>query len=263
MTKVYLNEMRWPEVRNLPKDDTIIIIPVGSNEQHGMHMPLGTDLFTALNWAERAAERTKSLVAPVLYAGLSEHHMSFQGTITLKPETFSQVLFETCDSLSKHGFKKILIVNSHGGNDLACKATAERASRELKISVTLFGVSDVISIVTKMSPKIAERHDFHAGVEETAWMLALRPETVDMTYAKKPTITLPGKLQTLIPKWQANQAFEKLIRLGMLDFSISDTGSIVFDGDPLEAKEEVEGARKRLAAIVDAIVFLIEEWKKV
>ena len=91
----------------------------------------------------------------------------------------------------------------------------------------------------------------------------IKSKTVDMTYAKKPTITLLGKLQTLIPKWHTNQAFEKLIRLRMLDFSISDTGSIVFNGDPFEAKEEVEGARKRLAAIVDAIVFLIEEWKKV
>ena len=264
LAKVFLNEMRWPEVKNVVKENTVVIIPVGSLEQHGMHLPLGTDTFTSMDWAKKAAERTHSIVAPVISVGLSEHHMGFPGTITLKPDTFSQVLFEACSSLSKHGFKKILIVNSHGGNDLACKATAEKASRELGVGVAVFGVSDIIAIVTKLSPKIGERHDFHAGVEETGWMLSLKPKLVDMRFAKKPKITLPKKLQNLAAESKGDPAYEQLLKLEMLDFaSVSDTGSIVFEGDPREAENDIQGATKRLKSIVDAIVHFIDEWKKI
>src|SRR4030042_2788041 len=113
-----LPEMSWTDVRAYLKTCDMVIIPLGSTEQHGPHLPLGTDYYEALEISKKISERTGVAVAPVLWAGYSEYHSGFPGTLSLEPETMEQVLFETAKMLMKYGFKRFLFFNYHGGNNI-------------------------------------------------------------------------------------------------------------------------------------------------
>src|SRR5438552_984977 len=114
--KNYLPHMTWPEVRELLTRTDIAIIPVPSLEQHGLHAPIGTDFYSGVERAKLIALRTDVLVAPILFVGQSPYHMDLPGTVTLSAATMQQVYFEAAQSLIRHGFRRILLLNSHAGN---------------------------------------------------------------------------------------------------------------------------------------------------
>ena len=91
-------------------------MPFGSTEQHGRHMPLGTDavLGDEIGWA--LADRLDAFMAPTVRFGCSEHHLSFPGTISLSDETFQRIVTDVVASLSRHGFRRIVLLPTHGGN---------------------------------------------------------------------------------------------------------------------------------------------------
>lgn len=99
MEKLYLYEWTWAEVRNYLKKDSVIILPFGSTEQHGLHLPLGNDALVAIRLAEDAARLSKTVVAPPCWYGWSPHHMAYPGTISITPETLTRVLYEVLRSL--------------------------------------------------------------------------------------------------------------------------------------------------------------------
>ena len=111
-------ELTSPEVAALDRDETVFILPLGSVEQHGNHMPVGTDTLLAHSVSLAAAERSvgETAVLPPPWYGFSAHHMRFPGSITLKAETLMAVAEDIVGSLVAHGFRRILIVNGHGGN---------------------------------------------------------------------------------------------------------------------------------------------------
>ncbi len=114
--------MTWPEVAaRIEAGVDAVLIPIGTTEQHGHHMPLDTDCFIARSLAARAAELgaeqgVSILVAPTLNVTLSWYHMQFPGSMRLSTTTFLQVFREVCDSLVHHGFQNLVAVNGHGGN---------------------------------------------------------------------------------------------------------------------------------------------------
>jgi creatinine amidohydrolase len=113
--------MTWKEVADIAEDTAAVLVPVGSIEQHGYHIPLDCDIYTSTYICEKVAERAHKedvtvLVAPPINFGVSWYHMNFPGTISVTPETFIDVLMQICKSLSRHGFRRKVIVNSHGGN---------------------------------------------------------------------------------------------------------------------------------------------------
>jgi creatinine amidohydrolase len=111
-------ELTSPEVAALDRDATVLVLPLGSVEQHGYHMPLGTDTLLAHSVSLHAAERSagKVLVLPPPWYGFSAHHMAFAGSITLRAETLMAMVEDVVASLVCHGFRRILVVNGHGGN---------------------------------------------------------------------------------------------------------------------------------------------------
>src|SRR5437867_4451694 len=117
-----MEDMTWVELKDRVAGCKIVIIPVGSTEQHGMHLPVKTDVFIADQIARYAAEKVseeegvKVTVAPAIPFGTSAEHWKFPATISLKPETQLQLLKEICFSLVRSGFDKIVILNGHGGN---------------------------------------------------------------------------------------------------------------------------------------------------
>ena len=112
----YLGKMTRPEVEKYLKENNIALFPVGSTEQHGKHLPFDNDAFSAFEIAKKVAENTGVVYTPVMPFGYSKHHMNFPGSITLETQTLVKVYKEVCKSLLHHGFKKIVIMNGHGGN---------------------------------------------------------------------------------------------------------------------------------------------------
>ena len=182
MNKVWLHEMTWEEVKEaIKKSNGIVLIPIGSTEQHGRHLPLGTDTFVAIALAEEAAKKTGVVVAPPIFYGWSPHHMVLPGTITIRPEVLIELLYDIIKSLKEHGFNKFIVINGHRIVNIPwIQIAAERAQRELKVKVVIFDPA-------YMSKEIADKLGFgpigHGEEIETSHMLYIRPELVYMNKA--------------------------------------------------------------------------------
>jgi creatinine amidohydrolase len=122
MTEHFVERMTWEEVQaRLDGGVDAVLVPIGTTEQHGPHMPLDTDCVIARSLSERTAclaheQGLSVLVAPTLNITLSWYHMQFPGSMRLQTTTFLQVFQEVCDSLVHHGFRNLVAVNGHGGN---------------------------------------------------------------------------------------------------------------------------------------------------
>lgn len=186
------DSVRWGVCRTTEFDtdaaDTIVILPVGSTEQHGPHLPVEVDTRLVTEIAERTAGIVRAsrpvLVIPTLWVSLAEHHMSFAGTLTLDLDTIRAVLRCLVRSLSRRGFRRVLILNGHGGNMSALPLITDELSRELDVSLacaTYWVVAaEAFGRILEGQPNLR-----HACEAETAMMLALAPELVDMDAARK------------------------------------------------------------------------------
>lgn len=135
--KILLHEMSWIEAKEYFTRNNVAILPVGSNEQHGPHNPLGTDHLIAKAIAEETAKQADVVCLQVIPFGVSSHHKQFWGTIFISPKAFKNYVKEVCLSLNYYGVKKIVIVNGHGGNRCALLEMA-RELREEGIFVSVF-----------------------------------------------------------------------------------------------------------------------------
>jgi creatinine amidohydrolase len=197
---IFYSDYSWRELKELATLDTIVILPVGSTEQHGPALPICTDDYMAVKWAEDAAKLVLSkrsiniLVMPGIHYGYAKHHMAFPGTITLGFETLKQIVLEVGDSLLTHGFKKFIILNVHGGNRNSVRAAATdlamkyaRRDPPVRIRVVEDCDGDINPLVLDRASllpftKEASRNGMvHSGALETAKMLYLRPELCDLT----------------------------------------------------------------------------------
>lgn len=181
--KVWLQEMRWQEIQeSSDRGGDLALIPAGSVEQHGLHLPLGTDSMVAIRLAEDAARRTEAVVTPPLWFGWSPHHLALPGTVSIRPQVLIEVLFDVLSSLATHGFKRFVIINGHRIANLPwIQISAEKAQRELGVKVALFDPA-------YMSKEIADSMGFgevgHADEIETSHMLHIMPQLVLMEKAK-------------------------------------------------------------------------------
>ncbi len=122
----------WPAVERYLERSSGVVVPVGSTEQHGPTGLLGTDAICAEVVARGVGEAAGALVAPTLWLGMSEHHMAFPGTITLRPSTLLLVVRDLALSLARHGFRRLFFVNGHGGNGPALQAGIFEAHAEAR-----------------------------------------------------------------------------------------------------------------------------------
>ncbi|MFD5425418.1 creatininase family protein [Streptomyces sp. NPDC127084] len=179
MRENHWNHLTASELRDLARRDTIVLLPVGSTEQHGDHLPTGIDDFLAAEVCRRAAAAASVpvVVAPSVWCGLAEHHMPFGGTLTLSLPTLHALLRDVCRSILRAGFRHILIVNGHGGNVTALNALVNELTVELDapIAVTSYFTAgrEVIAGVLE-----TQRHLMHACEGETSMALAACPDLV-------------------------------------------------------------------------------------
>jgi creatinine amidohydrolase len=179
--EVEWRKLRADELRARARADAMVIVPVGSIEQHGPHLPVEVDSMlgetVALRTARLIAEKEPALVLPMLWTGLSEHHMTFGGTITLDLPTFYQVIRCICESIVRHGFRRIVLLNGHGGNDNALRCCADELTPKLGVPIVQFtywyAAADSIAKILETQKAL-----LHACEAETSMMMALRPDLV-------------------------------------------------------------------------------------
>lgn len=174
-------KLRADELRERARQDAMVILPVGSLEQHGPHLPVEVDSVLGEETARRTAEiiaRTEAvLVLPMLWTGVSEHHMTFGGTISLDLEAFYETIRCICQSLVRHGFRRIVLWNGHGGNDNALRVCADELTPRLGVPIIQFtywyAAAEAIAAILETQDAL-----LHACEAETSMMMALRPELV-------------------------------------------------------------------------------------
>lgn len=239
-----------PEIEEYLERNDIVLFPVGSTEQHGRHMAIDNDTFTSFEIAKRVAERTGVLVAPPMPFGYSVHHMNFKGTLTLTFQTLVDVYREVCESLIRHGFGKVVILNGHGGNT----SPINEALREIR-SETGKKVYNIMVFPTETgfaseSLKVLEQEGGgHACEMETSIGLYLG-QRIKMGEAEK---WRPPEGQTEFDRKYARKVetarnFDERTPMGSL-------------GDPTIATKEKGEAMVR--ALVEEISEFIEDLKKV
>jgi len=184
MTELLWKNLRAPELRALAALDAIVVVPVGSMEQHGPHLPVQVDALIATEIAVRAARLVQAdepvVVAPTVWCGLAEHHMDFGGTITLSFDTFRALLGDICRSLVRHGFRRIALHNGHGGNIDALNVIVGDLARELDVPVATACYPLLADAAARYKEILEKQSNVrHAGEAETSMLLALKPELVD------------------------------------------------------------------------------------
>jgi len=181
--------LRRTEFASLAEQAAVTVIPVGSIEQHGEHLPINTDASNCHSIATRAAESIDSfpvLVLPVVWPGYSPHHMVHPGTITLSFDTFVRVLTEVAVCVHAHGFRKILFLNGHGGNSAIISAMRPKLSAEHRIAVVAYTYWDLPGVAVAWRSICETDRGFvgHAAEIETSLQLYLQPGRVVMRDAR-------------------------------------------------------------------------------
>jgi creatinine amidohydrolase len=175
-------KLRADELRKQARQNAIVIIPVASLEQHGPHLPVEVDSMLGETIAVRTAVKVLArgesvLVLPVLWTGLSEHHMSFGGTVTLDNAGFTALIEGVVRSVVRHGFRRIVLLNAHGGNENALRTITDDLTPKLGVPVVQFTYWYAAAVAIA---KILETQGGlqHACEAETAMMMAISPDLV-------------------------------------------------------------------------------------
>ncbi|SDT27460.1 creatininase family protein [Microlunatus soli] len=179
MTVLHWNRATRAELTEvLP--EALVLLAVGATEQHGPHLPTGTDILLSEAVTESAAERavrrsTRQLViAPPLPVGASDHHRRFGGTLSLRPTTMITVLTDLIDSIVAAGGRRLMIINGHGGNIGVCHAAAGAAAAGGDVSIAVLDYWRLVEAVPDAPGPVPG----HAGWFETSLVLAVRPDLV-------------------------------------------------------------------------------------
>jgi creatinine amidohydrolase len=184
-SKILWQEMLRHELLAAAKRGAVVIVPIGSIEQHGPHLPLDVDVSVPYLLAVRAAVRCADLpvlVALPLSLGVAHYKMGEPGTISLRLETFLDVVRDVARSIWRNGFRRIVLLNGHGGNIHPVGAAAVSLSEEDVWTIPLTYWQMVPQELAAWSETDAGSIG-HAGEWETSLQLALRPQLVDMSRA--------------------------------------------------------------------------------
>lgn len=171
-----LSRATWTEVRDADPD--VALLPTGSTEQHGPHAALGTDAVIASRIAETVADETGALCLPAVRVGVSPEHRGFDGTLSLRPDTFRAVVRETLASAAAHGVEACVAVNGHGGNVPALEEVCADLTRDGTVFATAWTWWDAVDPEDVADGDVDTTALGHAGPLETAMLLHLAPELV-------------------------------------------------------------------------------------
>jgi creatinine amidohydrolase len=234
-----LEELGWPDVEEyLQRDDRLILV-VGSTEQHGRHLVFASDVWQPWEIAQRLSEGAGVLLAPPVNYGMSLHHLGFPGSLSLRPHTLSSIILDLLESAYEHGFRRILILNGHGGNTASIQVALAEALNELhglQVRLGNWWQEPEVKIVFEQA---FGQSPAHADAGETSVVMAIRPDVVRLERAAYS----PGAPH---PTFLTRQVFLEHFPHG------------VIGADPRRAFAEV--GERALAAAVQVYEQVLEAW---
>jgi creatinine amidohydrolase len=194
-TTYRLEDLTWQEFRGLvPRKIDTVMLPVGTVEAHGV-TPLGTDNLIPVTISERISGDLKAMVAPLVPYGITRTLLAYPGSLTVTSSTFENYLTEVLDSLAEKGFRKIVIMNGHGGQIDELRRAAQKIHQVRKIKIVVVHWWLLCSEVTK---EVFGQIGGHAGIDETACVLAANPSLVrKQEYNKKLAYTMQEGIQAV------------------------------------------------------------------
>ena len=181
-------EQKWTGIPD--QVDKVVILPLGSMEQHGRHLPLLTDTMICEEIVRRAelALGDAALFLPMVWAGVSEHHRAFPGTVSVTPQTYVSMLSDILESLIGSGFKRILLLNAHGGNatpgQMALYEVQMRHREESDLWLVFATWFSLAASQIAALSELDQKKVTHACELETSIVLRMRPELVDLDAAR-------------------------------------------------------------------------------
>jgi creatinine amidohydrolase len=238
-----LATMTWPEVRAaIDAGHDTVVAPFGATEQHGPHLPLGTDALFGDELGAAVAERLGACLAPTMPIGCSRHHLAFAGTLSMDEETFHRVVADVVQALARC-FRRIVLLPTHGGNfrplgDAVAKLPSLPGVDVIAFSDVMLLTEAALGVSAELGIS-AEEGGIHAGEWETSMLLSFRPDLVRMERATA------GYVGELMP------GLERFFAEGV--HAVSDIG--VF-GDPRRAS--AAAGRRYVDRLVDMMVERIE-----
>lgn len=252
--KVSFEEFAWPEIREAAAQNRVVVLPVGTVEQHGPHLPLVTDVLTATEISRLAVKKIpeQAVLMPSVYYSFNEHHMDFPGTIAVEGETIIRYITDIGLSLARHGFRKVLLVNGHGSNvpflDIAARQITIRSDAVCAMASWWNLIPS--SLVSELRESEYPGGMAHGCELETSVLLYLRPDLVEMEKAERDINFSPSKFFFWDLQKPSPIAFQEWFS------RYSKTGTV---GDPTKATREK--GEKFVTAVVDQMVALISEFR--
>ncbi len=238
----------WFEISEKINKIKAVILPVGSCEQHSLHLPLGMDSYSSYILSREIASKLSGdvLVLPPIWYGISPHHMHFKGTITLESSTLLSMVRDIARSLDKHGVRKLIIINGHGGNIPTLNLALREIKEKTKLKAILINPWELINDVIK---DVLESEIWgHACEFETSVALVIIPDKVRKDKITKPNIKTPKM------KYAALWSPIRVTTAWNTD-EFTDTGSI---GDPTKAS--VEKGEKLWQAMLERTLSVVKEF---
>jgi creatinine amidohydrolase len=243
-----LYTLSWPEVRDeIERGRDTIVVCFGAVEQHGHHLPLGTDSMLGDAVGRALADRLDAFLAPTVQVGCSRHHLAFPGTMSVEEETFGGVVKDIVSGWASQGFKRIILLPTHGGNFGPLGSALERLGELDGVEViAITDLSVLVNATLGLGAELgvpASEGGLHSGEWETSLMLAVRPDLVHMDRA---VAGYTGDLQSGIERF-----FEEGVH------ALTDTGVI---GDPKQAS--AQNGRRYFERLVELTAELVERDSK-
>jgi len=240
---MFVEEMNAAQIEKV-NGKTVAILVFGACENHGDHMPFGSDFIVPIELAKRISKRMENIIVfPAIPYGVSLHHAEFNMTMSLQPDTLVKVIENLLQSLTRNKISKILIINGHDGNiapiELAARTTKDKHPEVVITCIEAWWIS--VGEITKDLFEVWNGLG-HGGEAETSAMLAIRPDLVNMDYAPEEVIPkLPGNNVRIY--WKFNE--------------LTSTGST---GSPKRAT--IEKGEKALKSIEDVLVSFLNDMEK-
>lgn len=251
----------WLQKEHAP----VIIVGIGSIEQHGPHLPLGMDSLYAQNIIHEVAKRTNSVCIQPCWPGYSPHHMGFKGTVTLSEDTLLAVLIDVVDSLSEHGIKRFLLVNAHGGNRNIVSLAVQLSKRYSNVMVASPTGPNNTDLAKKIKERRGRHWDVHSGPTETSYAMLLFPEFIEMWRLDgwAPSLQMDKKLMAFLDPNREDYELIDQIRAACTEPDTDDftSSGIYGTNDPRTA--DVEEAKLRFDERVQFLVDYINIWKTI
>lgn len=246
--EVVIERMTWPDVEAaLAAGARTVVIPVGATEQHGHHLPEGSDAFMGEAVGERVALALgDALVAPVIRPGCSDHHMEFPGTLSITPELLMALLDAYVSSLARHGFARFVVFSTHGGNfAVLARWAAERSDPRVICIPDRTGHVRPEFAFAVASGTEAPGQLHHSDAYETSQILALQPQLVHMDRAQRGYV---GKLTMAELEQRGTRAVSPNGVLGDPAGASAEVGTIMLESVTGYVVEQVRAALETRSA---------------